>query len=103
MVGPFMHLNSICNVRLLLCVVISETARSFDDCWSLKVDNNISFYSIWGLICFVFRTVGSGKNASGIWDRLVFNKIKDKLGGRVRFMTSGASPLSPEVMEFMKM
>ncbi|KAH0927809.1 hypothetical protein HID58_020065 [Brassica napus] len=44
----------------------------------------------------------NGKNASGIWDRLVFNKIKDKLGGRVRFMTSGASPLSPEVMEFMK-
>ncbi|KAH0881462.1 hypothetical protein HID58_068856 [Brassica napus] len=44
----------------------------------------------------------NGKNASAIWDRLVFNKIKDKLGGRVRFMTSGASPLSPEVMEFMK-
>ena len=53
------------------------------------------------LLCM--RTVGSGKNASAIWDRLVFNKIKDKLGGRVRFMTSGASPLSPEVMEFMKM
>ncbi|CDY65251.1 BnaC07g50530D [Brassica napus] len=44
----------------------------------------------------------NGKNASAIWDRLVFNKIKDKLGGRVRFMTSGASPMSPEVMEFMK-
>ncbi|XP_013596983.1 PREDICTED: long chain acyl-CoA synthetase 6, peroxisomal-like [Brassica oleracea var. oleracea] len=44
----------------------------------------------------------NGKNASAIWDRLVFNRIKDKLGGRVRFMTSGASPLSPEVMKFMK-
>ncbi|CAF2028958.1 unnamed protein product [Brassica napus] len=44
----------------------------------------------------------NGKNASAICDRLVFNRIKDKLGGRVRFMTSGASPLSPEVMKFMK-
>lgn len=38
-----------------------------------------------------------------MWDRLVFNKIKAKLGGRVRFMTSGASPLSPDVMDFLKM
>ncbi|XP_016647754.1 PREDICTED: long chain acyl-CoA synthetase 6, peroxisomal [Prunus mume] len=44
----------------------------------------------------------SGKNPSPMWDRLVFNKIKAKLGGRVRFMASGASPLSPDVMEFLK-
>lgn len=37
-----------------------------------------------------------------MWDRLVFNKIKGKLGGRVRFMGSGASPLSPDVMEFLR-
>ncbi|KAH9765113.1 Long chain acyl-CoA synthetase 6 (peroxisomal) [Citrus sinensis] len=44
----------------------------------------------------------SGKNPSPMWDRLVFNKIKDKLGGRVRFMGSGASPLSPDVLDFLK-
>ncbi|XP_024979633.1 long chain acyl-CoA synthetase 6, peroxisomal-like [Cynara cardunculus var. scolymus] len=44
----------------------------------------------------------TGKNASPMWDRLVFNKIKDKLGGRVRFMFSGASPLSPDVMDFLR-
>ncbi|KAH7573749.1 hypothetical protein JRO89_XS03G0201900 [Xanthoceras sorbifolium] len=44
----------------------------------------------------------NGKNPSPMWDRLVFNKIKEKLGGRVRFMGSGASPLSPDVMEFLK-
>ncbi|XP_050375234.1 long chain acyl-CoA synthetase 6, peroxisomal-like [Argentina anserina] len=44
----------------------------------------------------------SGKNPSPMWDRLVFNKIKARLGGRVRFMTSGASPLSPDVMDFLK-
>lgn len=45
----------------------------------------------------------SGKNPSPMWDRLVFNKIKAKLGGRVRFMASGASPLSSDVMDFLKM
>ncbi|XP_062108388.1 long chain acyl-CoA synthetase 6, peroxisomal-like isoform X1 [Humulus lupulus] len=44
----------------------------------------------------------NGKNPSPMWDRLVFNKIKDRLGGRVRFMVSGASPLSPDVMDFLK-
>ncbi|XP_044486934.1 long chain acyl-CoA synthetase 6, peroxisomal-like [Mangifera indica] len=44
----------------------------------------------------------SGKNPSPMWDKLVFNKIREKLGGRVRFMCSGASPLSPDVMDFLK-
>ncbi|MFS7976298.1 putative long-chain-fatty-acid--CoA ligase [Helianthus anomalus] len=30
-----------------------------------------------------------GNNASPMWDRLVFDKIKAKRGGRVRFMVSG--------------
>ncbi|KAD6795567.1 hypothetical protein E3N88_06463 [Mikania micrantha] len=43
-----------------------------------------------------------GKSASPMWDRLVFDKIKAKLGGRVRYMVSGASPLSADVMDFLK-
>ncbi|KAG6726716.1 hypothetical protein I3842_02G094400 [Carya illinoinensis] len=48
------------------------------------------------------QAILSGKNPSPMWDKLVFNKIKGKLGGRVRFMASGASPLSPDVMDFLK-
>ncbi|KAL8540827.1 hypothetical protein ACS0TY_002158 [Phlomoides rotata] len=48
------------------------------------------------------QAVMNGRKPSPVWDRLVFNKIKDKLGGRVRYMTSGASPLSPDVLEFMR-
>jgi long-chain acyl-CoA synthetase len=31
----------------------------------------------------------------------VFRKIKQKLGGRVRLILSGAAPLSPAVQEFL--
>lgn len=36
------------------------------------------------------------------WDRLVFSKIKAKLGGEVKYMTTGASPISEEVMQFLR-
>ncbi|KAL0921941.1 hypothetical protein M5K25_005892 [Dendrobium thyrsiflorum] len=48
------------------------------------------------------QALSNGKKPSPIWDRLVFNKIRDKLGGRIRIMSSGASPLSPDVLEFLK-
>eukprot|EP00252_Welwitschia_mirabilis_P025382 TRINITY_DN7895_c0_g1_i2.p1 TRINITY_DN7895_c0_g1~~TRINITY_DN7895_c0_g1_i2.p1 ORF type:complete len:693 (-),score=113.76 TRINITY_DN7895_c0_g1_i2:222-2300(-) len=48
------------------------------------------------------QAIANGKNPSPIWDRLVFNKIKARLGGRVRIMVSGASPLSPDVTEFLR-
>ncbi|KAE8010201.1 hypothetical protein FH972_006591 [Carpinus fangiana] len=48
------------------------------------------------------QAIMSGRNPSPMWDRLIFNKIKEKLGGRVRFMGSGASPLSPDVMDFLR-
>ncbi|XP_062084757.1 long chain acyl-CoA synthetase 7, peroxisomal-like [Humulus lupulus] len=48
------------------------------------------------------QAIMSGRNPSPIWDKLVFNKIREKLGGRVRFMGSGASPLSSDVMDFLR-
>uniref|UniRef100_A0A0D9XWV0 Long-chain-fatty-acid--CoA ligase n=1 Tax=Leersia perrieri TaxID=77586 RepID=A0A0D9XWV0_9ORYZ len=48
------------------------------------------------------QAIINGRNPSPMWDKLVFNKIKARLGGRVRIMTSGASPLSAAVMEFLR-
>jgi long-chain acyl-CoA synthetase len=49
-----------------------------------------------------------GKNVGGLLglqynvaDKLVFSKIRDRMGGRVRYFVSGSAPLSREVAEWM--
>ncbi|CAI7919671.1 unnamed protein product, partial [Closterium sp. NIES-53] len=42
------------------------------------------------------------RDATPIFDFLVFNKVKARLGGNVRIICSGAAPLAPHVEEFLK-
>jgi long-chain acyl-CoA synthetase len=37
-----------------------------------------------------------------LYDRLVFKPIREKLGGRIRFILSGSAPIAPDVMDFLK-
>ncbi|GFR46921.1 hypothetical protein Agub_g8568 [Astrephomene gubernaculifera] len=37
-----------------------------------------------------------------LYDKLVFSKIRAKLGGELKYMISGASPISEEVMSFLR-
>lgn len=39
---------------------------------------------------------------SPFWNSIVFNKIKKRLGGKIRLIVSGGAPLSPELQEFVK-
>lgn len=44
----------------------------------------------------------NGSLSHPMWDWLVFRKIRARLGGRIRAMLSGSAPISPEVMEFLR-
>jgi long-chain acyl-CoA synthetase len=39
---------------------------------------------------------------NSVWDKLVFNKIQEQFGGRVRFAITGSAPISPQVLEFCR-
>ena len=44
----------------------------------------------------------SGDPTSSVYDRLVFNKFKEAVGGKVRFMLTGSAPISKDVLNFLK-
>ncbi len=37
-----------------------------------------------------------------LWDKLLLKRIQQRLGGRVKLIVSGAAPLSPIILEFLK-
>nr|XP_054773585.1 long-chain-fatty-acid--CoA ligase 5-like [Lytechinus pictus] len=49
------------------------------------------------------KMIDSGDNRTDtIWDKLVFNKIRSLLGGRIQFVCSAAAPLSPDTAQFIR-
>jgi long-chain acyl-CoA synthetase len=48
------------------------------------------------------RAMQEGRPVSPFWDKLVFSKLRLKLGGRVRVMSTGSAPISGEVLEFLR-
>ncbi|NXV97871.1 long-chain-fatty-acid--CoA ligase 5 [Calonectris borealis] len=37
-----------------------------------------------------------------IWDQLIFKKVQETMGGKVRIMVTGAAPISPSVLTFLR-
>ena len=40
---------------------------------------------------------------STIWDKLLFKKLQDLLGGRIKTIITGAAPISPPVLRFLRL
>ncbi len=47
-----------------------------------------------------YRKTGALTNM--MWDRLVFARSKNSLGGNVRLMLTGSAPIAPDMLEFLK-
>ncbi|KAG4095044.1 acetyl-CoA synthetase-like protein [Neocallimastix lanati (nom. inval.)] len=47
------------------------------------------------------RGLKRGRNTHWLWDRIVFNNIRNKLGGNVKAIYSGSAPLSADVTDFL--
>lgn len=43
-----------------------------------------------------------GAISHGLYDTLVFKKMKEALGGRVKLMLTGSAPIEPEVLNFLR-
>lgn len=45
---------------------------------------------------------GRSRLAHRVFDRLIYRKLRDALGGRVRYTVSGGAPLAPELAHFLR-
>lgn len=48
------------------------------------------------------RLKQTGDHIHPFWDRLVFNKVRAIIGGRVDFVMTGSAPLNPEIADFLR-
>ncbi|KAF9359606.1 hypothetical protein BGX26_011941 [Mortierella sp. AD094] len=63
-----------------------------------------------GVAAFLFNRAYATKKANlrhgvlqhALWDRLVFGAIRARLGGKVKHIVSGSAPISPDVMDFLR-
>ena len=63
--------------------------------WAFKVGHEVSALQQQGK-----QASGLLKVKHGVADKLVFSKIRERLGGRIRILVSGAAPLSKDIAEF---
>ena len=48
------------------------------------------------------ESIKNGTAPNAIWEKLVFSKVKDKFGGRIKACVSGSAPLSATLANFLK-
>ena len=55
-----------------------------------------------GVAAKLERLKQTGDHTHLFWDKLVFNKVRAIIGGRVDMLGTGSAPLNPEIMDFLR-
>jgi long-chain acyl-CoA synthetase len=79
--------------RVMMTASHGVKAKIFD--WSFGVGRKVSPMRLAGQ-----KPSGLLALQHGLADRLVFSKIKARMGGKIRFFVSGSAPLNPEVQQW---
>eukprot|EP00088_Acartia_fossae_P000522 TRINITY_DN10218_c0_g1_i10.p1 TRINITY_DN10218_c0_g1~~TRINITY_DN10218_c0_g1_i10.p1 ORF type:complete len:712 (-),score=107.37 TRINITY_DN10218_c0_g1_i10:1218-3353(-) len=86
----------------LMCVVPLILDRIYKNIMDSVNNRGTNFQKVFDF-CYRYKLYWSKcLKPTPIVDRIVFNKIKALLGGRVRFAITGGAPLSPETHEFIR-
>lgn len=72
--------------------------QQFNDLAGIK-----RFLALRGLSSKQYYYNSQGTIGHKLWDTLVFKKIKQVLGGKVRLMATASAPLSADVLAFLKL
>ncbi|KAI8054543.1 hypothetical protein BDF22DRAFT_742476 [Syncephalis plumigaleata] len=77
--------------------------RIYDKVWGgVKAKGGIAAYLFNTAYRQKLRGLRRGTVTHWLWDRLVFGTVRSKLGGRVRLLLSGSAPISPDVIDFLR-
>ncbi|RKP38348.1 hypothetical protein BJ085DRAFT_22103 [Dimargaris cristalligena] len=78
--------------------------RVYDKVWStVNAKGGLSAYLFRQAVRSKQSGLAHGSTDHWLWDRLVFKKLQQSLGGNVKIIVSGSAPLSSEVMDFLRM
>jgi len=86
----------------LMCVVPLILDRIYKNIVDSVAKRGKNFQKVFDF-CYRYKLYWTKSNKpTPIVDKVVFNKIKALLGGRMRFAITGGAPLSPETHEFIR-
>ncbi|KAG0190758.1 hypothetical protein DFQ28_001605 [Apophysomyces sp. BC1034] len=96
------------DIQVLQPTVFCTVPRLLNRIYSAVAAKSIEATGVKGVIARravaskIERLEQTGQYTHEVWDRLLFNKVKQALGGKVRMICTGSAPTAPEILQFIR-